>query len=305
MVRPYHAVMSLQYRQAAVEDNEELLGAEDHIPHLQHAEDIYRDLDAVLELMNIETYQRESPTLIKEPPLILCTSRLDCIRCPPNTPYRSLRRRVEPITARVLTRDFRWRKAMVFAAHCRSCRSDYYPDRITYHDESGRRQQTLEYTPKYLRISKHGLWCDRSFAFAQESATNRFHAGWANFANWINDQVKEQPRMTYRQAQRLFVEHFSRRLLIAHQKAGAFSCPANPKVQVLAASVRNLIGVDGGVLVPSLHHGCMDCTHCKRYRIDLVNEGADLDENVQAMAGEDQLMAEVSLVASASTKTNI
>lgn len=49
----------------------------------------------------------------------------------------------------------------------------------------------------------------------------------------------------------------------------------------------------------------MDCTHCKRYRIDLVNEGADLDENVQAMAGEDQLMAEVSLVASASTKTNI
>ena len=68
-----------------------------------------------------------------------------------------------------------------------------------------------------------------------------------------------------------------------------FICRADPSTRDLARTVRDAIGKDGGVVPGSMEHGCMECTHRKRYRSDLEREGAtigDTDlENV--VAGDD------------------
>ena len=84
--------------------------------------------------------------------------------------------------------------------------------------------------------------------------------------------------------QRLFIENFARRLLLSHRKQTTFFCPAHPSTQLLAKSVREVIGCDGGSKVNAMKHGCMDCTHRKRYRADLINEGAILDDAVDGRA---------------------
>ena len=35
-----------------------------------------------------------------------------------------------------------------------------------------------------------------------------------------------------------------------------------------------------------MDHGCLDCTHEKRYHVDLINEGANLGESVDGVAVE-------------------
>ena len=67
----------------------------------------------------------------------------------------------------------------------------------------------------------------------------------------------------------------------AHQDAreGVMRCPANLNTNKFAEHVRNKIGRNGGVLTSSLTHGCLDCTHKKRYRTDLISEGGVLDED--------------------------
>ena len=37
-------------------------------------------------------------------------------------------------------------------------------------------------------------------------------------------------------------------------------------------------------MVNAMKHGCMDCTHRKRYRADLINKGAILDDAVDGVA---------------------
>ena len=93
-------------------------------------------------------------------------------------------------SVRVLDANFAWVTADLFVAHCSVCRSDYYLDRITYRGEDNERLQKLEYNATYLRISKHGIWAHRQIAVVQEKALLRFHAGWSNFADWINDTIK-------------------------------------------------------------------------------------------------------------------
>ncbi|KAJ7782113.1 mannosyl oligosaccharide glucosidase-domain-containing protein [Mycena olivaceomarginata] len=84
---------------------------------------------------------------------------------------------------------------------------------------------------------------------AQEKALHRFHSGWSNFADWINDTIGDiNVRFTYRQSQRLFLEHFSRRLLLAHGKDATFVSSAHSTAKSLAEDVRKAIGVNGGVL---------------------------------------------------------
>jgi hypothetical protein len=50
---------------------------------------------------------------------------------------------------------------------------------------------------------------------------------------------------------------------------------------MLAEEVRRIIGINGGVLPTSMSHGCTECTHVKRYRSDLIREGAVLGGNTE------------------------
>ncbi|KAJ7675228.1 hypothetical protein B0H17DRAFT_1240553, partial [Mycena rosella] len=166
-------------------------------------------------------------------------------------------------------------------AHCAQCSADYYPDRITYQSPGiVDRLERLEYDAEVLRVSKQGVWVSREIAVAQEKALHRFHSGWSNWADWVNNCTGDpKNKVTYRQSQRLFLEHFSRRLLVAHGKSDGFYCEAHPSSQLLAETVRKTIGINGGVVPTSMTHGCMNCTHVKRYRSDLVQEGAVLGGN--------------------------
>jgi len=122
-------------------------------------------------------------------------------------------------------------------------------------------------------------------ALAQEKALHWFHAGWSNFAGWLNDTIKEKPAVMNCQSQRLFLEHFSCQLLIAHDHHLEFTCPAHPSSSEFAEQVCLQIGHNGGTLPSSMHHGCMDCTHIKRYKEDLIAEGALLNDQEDEVAG--------------------
>ncbi|KAJ7069897.1 hypothetical protein C8F01DRAFT_1246066 [Mycena amicta] len=216
-------------------------------------------------------------TLFRPPRPVLVTSRINCKFCPVG--HRNMvpslrRRRGSGGNARVwlLDRSFQWVQADLLVASCGKCKAEYYPDRITHPSlVRGKRTEWLEPHAVCIRVSVHGIWVDRAVARAQEKALHRFHSGWANFADWINDGLAEgsTQKLTYRQSKRLFLEHFARRLLFAHGKASEFTLPANSSSETLATAVRNEIGKDKGVLPGSLKHGCMDCTHVKRYRVDL------------------------------------
>ncbi|KAJ6548952.1 hypothetical protein B0H19DRAFT_952690 [Mycena capillaripes] len=234
---------------------------------------------------DLETLSPESP--FTAPRVVLCTSRLSCIFCPPGdlNIIPTLRRRVEPKIVWILDDRLHWVEADLVIAHCASCRADYFPDRITYKDNAGTRRQQLELSPAFLRVSKHGIWVHKQVAFLQENAVHRFHSGWSNFADWVNDSTHTNRKFTYRQSQRLFIEHFSRRLLLFHNRSD-FSCKAHPSTRLLAEAVRGAIGVNGGVLDAAMKHGCRGCTHLKRYRSDLTAEGVVLGGE-QDVAGMD------------------
>ena len=212
-----------QILQAAyVPDNDPYIDDDEAASRFQYVEDICGDLGPVFEMLGLSADEDLLSTLQPKPALILTSARRFCAFCPPQTRFRTLRLPTRPQAVRVLHRDFTWRKGLVLVGHCATCKSDYYPDRITYRGEVGERIQQLEYDATHLRISKHGLWVDRRIARTQENAVREFRAGWANFANWINSTVDEGPTITYRQSKRLFVEHFSRRLLVAHGFSVAF-----------------------------------------------------------------------------------
>ena len=106
----------------------------------------------------------------------------------------------------------------------------------------------------------------------------RFHAGWSNFSDFTNDILKGGARkFTVRQSQRMFIEHFSRRLLLFHGKSDSFVCAAHCSTASLATAMRDCLGRDGGALPSSHTHGCSECTHKKRYRSDLELEGLHID----------------------------
>ncbi|KAJ7910441.1 hypothetical protein B0H13DRAFT_2232934 [Mycena leptocephala] len=220
-------------------------------------------------------------TLFPELHTILCTTRINCILCLNDGHPPTLRRHREPQKIRLLDSRFRWVEGALYVAYCARCHAEYYPDRITYHadENSPGRIQKLEYGATYLRVSKHGIWMDRRIAVAQENAILRFHSGWSNFAEWLNDTISVSPRVTTRQSQRLYFEHFARRLISAHDLEDTFSVPAHSSANALVEAVRTAVGEDGGVVAGAMKHGCTRCTHLKRYTADLLAEGAVLDEN--------------------------
>lgn len=272
-------------RSAAEADTVTLPGAGDPLPD-GLADEIHADLAVLYEFLGIDPASRldDPAALPPTPSTVLCTTRLECCLCPAAEPRRSLRRRVNPQNVRILTADLKWKLATLYIGHCVTCRADYYPDRITYKSEDNQRLQILEYNSQYLRISKHGIWAARRLALAQEHALVCFHAGWSNFANWVNKLLPSRPLLTNRQSQRLFLEHFSRKLLTAHGLSDDFRVPAHSDAATLARHVREKIGINGGSLPGSFHHGCVECTHMKRYHADLVEEGLNLAGPLQANA---------------------
>jgi hypothetical protein len=101
---------------------------------------------------------------------------------------------------------------------------------------------------------------------------------------WLNETTRATPLVTVRQSKRLFIEHFARRLLVAHKKDSTFICTANLSLEEFAESIRGAIGTDGSVIQAAMDHTCMDCTHKKRYREDLIAEGVDLNGVQEGMA---------------------
>ncbi|KAJ7658550.1 hypothetical protein B0H17DRAFT_1163241 [Mycena rosella] len=185
----------------------------------------------------------------------------------------------------LLDSNFRWVKAELFLAYCNSCHAEYHPDRITYHtpNEPATRKNRLqkpEYDAKFIRVSKHGVWMDRRIAIAQDNAILNFRSGWSNFAQWLSDTITEKPGVTIRQSQRLYFEHFSRRLIVAHDLTSTFYFPSNTSSQVIAEEVRKHIGTNGGIVPGAMMHGRMDCTHLKRYKSDLLATGAALGDRI-------------------------
>lgn len=249
----------------------------------QRTDKICGDLPAFYSLLGIDLTGNDLPD-VTPPPQILVTQRTDCFLCPPTARFRTLRRkgRSEPALVDLLDQTFTWRKAHLFTAECPTCHAHYFPDKITYTINS-HRVARLEYDLDYLRVSKRGVWVHRRVAVAQEKAIQKFHAGWSTFSEWLNGTLGER-RFTIRQAHRMFLEHFARRLLVDHKKDATFTCDAQPSTRKFAESLRNALGRDGGSVPSSFHHGCLDCTHKKRYREDLVAEGLVLDNPVNAVA---------------------
>ncbi|KAK7002137.1 hypothetical protein R3P38DRAFT_3326656 [Favolaschia claudopus] len=137
-------------------------------------------------------------------------------------------------------------------------------------------EQVVEFLRPWSRSSG-------GYVFPAESSVHRMHAGWSNLADLVNDFTGNQRKLTYRQSQQLFVEHFSRPLLLFHSREN-FSCDAHPSTRSLAEAVRAEIGVNGGILESAMTHGCTNCTHLKRYRSDLAAAGANFGQ-AQGVAG--------------------
>lgn len=246
-------------------------------PGRQYADDMYHDISMLSEFLGLDNENNTPAPFALKSRLLICTSRLNCIICPQGENLHTLRQRAKMQSVRVLDTNLTWVSADLFIAHCPACRSDYYPDCITYRGVENERLQKLECDATYICISKHGVWVHRRIALSQEKALLRFHSGWSNFADWVNEMTEGDTKMTYRQSQRLFVEHFSRCLLIAHRKHTTFTCRAQPSTSLLAGQVREALGHDGGSIANAMKHGCMDCTHHKRYWADLIDEGAVLE----------------------------
>jgi hypothetical protein len=161
---------------------------------------------------------------------------------------------------RLIGADYRVHDAYLLVASCRTCGSRFYPDRITYHSDDSGRLQKLEWDCSYLCISQTGVWVTRDLAVAQEKAIYRFHAGFFNFTEWLND-TNDTKTLTVRQSQKMFTEHFARRLIQAHQMQDTFQCPANPSANGPAKAVRDAIGQDGRIVPGAMEHECTECMH--------------------------------------------
>jgi hypothetical protein len=77
--------------------------------------------------------------------------------------------------------------------------------------------------------------------------------------------------LTARQSQRIFVEHFSWRLLQAHGVQDSFWCRPDLNSDDLVHSVLvHVNGLDRGLVAGAKSHACAECTHQKRYFSDLI-----------------------------------
>ncbi|KAF7975094.1 hypothetical protein HWV62_10499 [Athelia sp. TMB] len=178
--------------------------------------------------------------LFTDPKPILITHHTTCVFCSSETSQIALHKRGKGWIIKLINTDFKICSAQLLIATCRDCGARYYPDRITYSSE-GVRLQRLEWDTRYLRISKHRVWAVCELAIAQEKAIYHMHASFFNFSKWL-DSTNGSPTLTVRQSQKLFTEHFARRLIPAHNAQHIFQCPADSSTNTLAQTVRQTIG---------------------------------------------------------------
>ncbi|KAJ6602493.1 hypothetical protein DFH09DRAFT_1068893 [Mycena vulgaris] len=190
----------------------------------EYAGHLAADLDGLYSLLRLRPENRSTDPdpPFTTPTAVLCTNRRSCVFCPMGdlNIIPTLRRRDKRRTVWLLDASFRWVQTNL----------------------------RLEYDTEYLRVSKNGTWVARRVAVCQEKALNRFHLGWSNFADWLND-------------------------------LNTTAMP-HPSTRILAESVRAAVGINGGVIPSVMSHGCMDCIHLKRYKSDLLAEGAVLGGGV-------------------------
>ncbi|KAK7051727.1 hypothetical protein R3P38DRAFT_2502011 [Favolaschia claudopus] len=275
-MKSIHAVLADAFRADAIPLNDASLWGNGigFGPETEYyARYLCNDIDRLSQMMGLHNDTQQDPlsSLVHPPRPIIVTSRVNCRFCPPGDSniVPSLRRRPKKHSQNIwlLDSSFRWVSATLLVGYCARCRADYYPDKITRPGPNGgHRTQVLEYDAKFLRVSKSGVWAHRRMAVVQEKTLYRLHGGWSNFADWLNDITEDiNVKLTWRQSQRLFIEHFSRRLLVAHGKNTQFVSDAHSTTKTLANAVRQVIGRDGGVVPYAMTHGCLDCTHLKQY----------------------------------------
>ncbi|KAJ7671731.1 hypothetical protein B0H17DRAFT_1162093 [Mycena rosella] len=212
-----------------------------------------------------------------------------CIFCPvgDSNIIPTLRRRVDSKTVSVLDESFRWSKADLLIAHCTSCRVDYH--RTVSH--------TRTITPAGPTIGDDRRLSSGLEAWNLGSQKDRSTSG--EFSPLIPCRLVQfcglAKRLYTRQRPKVYIpaipaslhRAFSRRLLHFHKQEN-FACEAHPSTRLLAEAVRAAIGVNGGVRDAGMTHGCAGCTHLKRYRSDLIAEGAILghDQEVAGLGNE-------------------
>ncbi|KAK0439478.1 uncharacterized protein EV420DRAFT_1733676 [Desarmillaria tabescens] len=226
---------------------------------MDYVDNITKNMDILYEFLNVDG-ELPLSEIFPMPPLVLVT------------PYRSSIQKVD-----VLMANRSWRKAFLFIAQCNACLARYYPDKILLHGNvPGRGSQILVAEAKYLRISKHGLWADRSITLDQEESIVHHSSGWSNFVDFLNARMSGKA-ITFRQSQRLFVEHFSRRLLVSHRKESTFRCPSNATTDILVAN--------GGTVPGAMEHSCMDCTHKNGDPADNILQQQNLARDISPPEG--------------------
>jgi hypothetical protein len=142
----------------------------DEGPGQEFARNMHQDVNVLYEFLGLdEDINLPGPFSLKPRPII-CTTRLNCTICPPQIRPHTLRQRTKMQSVRLLDATLTWVNADLFIGHCPVCRSDYYPDRITYRGLDNEHLQKLEYNATYICISKYGIWAHRHVAQAQEKA---------------------------------------------------------------------------------------------------------------------------------------
>jgi len=74
-------------------------------------------------------------------------------------------------------------------------------------------------------------------------------------------------------------------LLQEHGIADEFKCPADASIEVLVKALLERLGRLRGIIPGGLEHQCLECTHEKRYLVDLVAEGINLNKPADSVAG--------------------
>ncbi|KAJ7592121.1 hypothetical protein C8J56DRAFT_886840 [Mycena floridula] len=173
-------------------DDEFWMDEENHGPQ-EYTDCFCRDLAVVLDLLGLDNAQPDiagklSSSFYPKPRRILYL-------------FHTLRRREKLQVVKLLDFDLTWVEADLCIAHCITCKADYLPDKVIYKDPAETCLQTFELDTEYFRILKNGIWVHKRIAIMQEKALLRFHAGWSNFAQWINVSLKLKPKITNRQSQ--------------------------------------------------------------------------------------------------------
>lgn len=227
--------------------------------------DLATDISPLSDLVDAEL-----APLLTQSQEVLVTPHLTCTVCADRP---ALRRKQDSHLVRLLRADGTRSDAILATAHCATCATVFWPDHLSVRlqddqDEDARRVLRMEPDPVFIRISKSDqLWAHRDIAYMQESSFLNLHCGWSSFANFLNDwRPGQQNVVTYRQVQRLFVEHFARRMLSAHGLLATFECHLDPNTKDLMDAVVRAIGRDGGAAPKAFEHHCEECTHPKRYR---------------------------------------